>query len=1509
MGSGKTNLQLVTARLRNPVTQREIVINVAIDSMSTGCMMTKFAAEELDLHGEIDSFVLQGIGDVESKMDCQTVVAEIISMERDFTYPLKRVRVIPVITEGVSANDWRPLLSQYGIQGHEPVREGRIDLLIGMDHPKFLQQHDSIEVKEDLILFKNSLGWSCCGIADREEILEGQTLKIKYSNTLLVNDDVSDGEDDGEEESDRSSVMEILSLVAQSRRVAAVDVKRLIDLVQNSTQYDNFEETGMTVEEERCLKILQDTYKVEDGRAYISPLWRENQPSGFKTNYKYALGRLNSILRGMTDENFECLDKIFEDYLAQGIADEITDEVKDPYEEHAIWWAHFPVVNPNSETTPVRPVMDGKAACINGKSINDHCYHKGPCMINDLVQVLLRYRKHDVAFVGDISKMFLKVYVPPEMRRYARFIWVQKDRKTLRYFQFRGHVFGNVGSPTCAIFVTQKNAEDHKEQMPRAAEAVIKSTLVDDTLDSVTTNEEAVRVIENLIQMSKDIGLKMSKIATTSTEVSKALSPEIVKSDNMIMFEKFKHQEIEYGGREYAPGTVAKDPTMRTLGQYHNMPKDTFGFISYEPKKDMEWTKTRCLSQTAKVFDPLGYAVAILLEPKLIIQELWKRGTEWTDVLTPEELKRWNTWLPNLPRMEELSFDRVIMPGLVEDFDTVQVHVFSDASEKAFASVAFIRITYKDSREVYTNFIQAKCNISPIKKKRTVPKLELMGIHQGARLADKICNILDVPKNDVTIWSDSKTALQWLRMESTTLVPLVHNYCGKIKALFPVNQIRWVSGRENVADIATRPKSVSELLRLSQWKTGPTFLRNSSEYWPTLPELRKTSEVMEGVKKSYRLFSSDVTLRAETRAMAKKREEMNTWMWTWIDRFHSYGKMLRVFSYVVKFVRILRSRAIENKRRRKLGLPKPEKPVMLKIGYKKVVEYVLEKKKKKVKGKKKVEENIIRKFVRVPTYFPNGTIAVRPSPREIEEAEMRLVRQHQLKYFSKEIAEIKAGRNLLGSNKLSRLGAVLIPEKSCFNGDFDILRLSGRVALAPHLCEKMRRPFVLHPDDEMVKRMIKYYHADVLKHMGGVKCLICEINRSRWIVGSISHLKKILNECYECRRWRPRPMVQKMAPLPATRIPGGQGGRLSAFTFTALDVAGPWLTSHGRGKSQTKRWLLIFRCATVGAVHLEMLYSMDTSSFLMALIRFTSHASTPEKIYCDKGTNLVRGDKEMELVWEEVFEKGMTENQLGIEFVYSPPESPHFNGLIERMIGEAKRNLVKVLPPGELQISDEALLTSFKQVQKMLNNRPIEVMNSDVDPLDLEPLTPAHFLQNGKIFEDLVPPNHRLEGCNTLAGRFWTLQSLMDKFWTRLCHSLAPALRKYSKWITKRRDVQEGDLICMLEDKPEANGHYRVGLVTATTAGQDGMTRRVTVRMRDGKIYDRGLNSIYVLVPKERLYPSQNVQGPPKPRRSERLKQKNRTRTTTLYNLKQVWEVGKSHKGTECYVTQHQRRQ
>merc|ERR1712016_562148 len=115
---------------------------------------------------------------------------------------------------------------------------------------------------------------------------------------------------------------------------------------------------------------------------------------------------------------------------------------------------------------------------------------------------------------------------------------------------------------------------------------------MDDTLDSVPTKKEAVRVIKDLVTMYKKIDLNMTKVSTTSTEVSKQLPEDITKSEKMIQFEKFDRKQIEYGGREYSPGSTPKLPTMRALGLYHNMIRDPLGYISYAPDKNMVSTKT-----------------------------------------------------------------------------------------------------------------------------------------------------------------------------------------------------------------------------------------------------------------------------------------------------------------------------------------------------------------------------------------------------------------------------------------------------------------------------------------------------------------------------------------------------------------------------------------------------------------------------------------------------------------------------------------------------------------------------------------------------------------------------------------------------------------------------------------------------------------------------------------------------------------------------------------------------
>lgn len=87
-----------------------------------------------------------------------------------------------------------------------------------------------------------------------------------------------------------------------------------------------------------------------------------------------------------------------------------------------------------------------------------------------------------------------------------------------------------------------------------------------------------------------------------------------------------------------------------------------------------------------------------------------------------------------------------------------------------------------------------------------------------------------------------------------------------------------------------------------------------------------------------------------------------------------------------------------------------------------------------------------------------------------------------------------------------------------------------------------------------------------------------------------------------------------MADLPAARL------RLfkPPFYSTGTDCFGPYNVAVG--KRSEKRWGIIFKCLTTQCVHLDLLQSMDTDSFLMALQRFISRRGTPKEILCNQGT-------------------------------------------------------------------------------------------------------------------------------------------------------------------------------------------------------------------------------------------------------------------------------------------------
>ena len=120
-------------------------------------------------------------------------------------------------------------------------------------------------------------------------------------------------------------------------------------------------------------------------------------------------------------------------------------------------------------------VFDG-AARYDGKSLND-VNRQGPKLQQDLVDVLLRFRRYSVAPVCDIAEMCLRIGVHPQDRPYRRMLWRSlKQSEKEKVFQFACAVFRINSFPFHVQYVSQHNSTN-KNDYSLAAEAATGSVL------------------------------------------------------------------------------------------------------------------------------------------------------------------------------------------------------------------------------------------------------------------------------------------------------------------------------------------------------------------------------------------------------------------------------------------------------------------------------------------------------------------------------------------------------------------------------------------------------------------------------------------------------------------------------------------------------------------------------------------------------------------------------------------------------------------------------------------------------------------------------------------------------------------------------------------------------------------------------------------------------------------------------------------------------------------------
>ena len=369
---------------------------------------------------------------------------------------------------------------------------------------------------------------------------------------------------------------------------------------------------------------------------------------------------------------------------------------------------------------------------------------------------------------------------------------------------------------------------------------------------------------------------------------------------------------------------------------------------------------------------------------------------------------------------------------------------------------------------------------------------------------------------------------------------------------------------------------------------------------------------------------------------------------------------------------------------------------------------------------------------------------------EIEDIESIAIRKAQSDTFREEIHSVASGIQLSRKSRLVSLNPVLDED--------GILRSDSRLKYAEFLPYNVRYPIILQRKHWITKLIIKHYHEKGF-HVAGTNQTLADLSSKYWIVSGREAIREWENQCMECRRRKGKPVSQIMSPLPEIRL----RKPLKAFAQVAVDFGGPYITIQGRGKRREKRYLCLFTCLNSRAVHLEMAFGLDTSSFMNAFYRMVNRRGLPIEVLSDNGTNFVEANRELLELVSALNEDQISNNVAnhGIKWHFNPPLAPHFGGVHETMIKSAKRAIDAIL--GNADKTDEELITTFTGAEALLNSRPLTYQSAN--PADIVPLTPNHFLhgQAGGVFA----PDTVDTTSFSLRNRWRRLQELIRHFWKR----------------------------------------------------------------------------------------------------------------------------------------------
>ncbi|XP_076658716.1 uncharacterized protein LOC143362429 [Halictus rubicundus] len=604
----------------------------------------------------------------------------------------------------------------------------------------------------------------------------------------------------------------------------------------------------LSAEDKQCEQYFATTTTRDEQGRYIVRLPFNNKTEMLGETYNRALKRFQALERRLQiDSNLKQQYKEFiDEYRKLGHMS----AAKQTTNCDGFYLPHHAVIKTTSNTTKLRVVFDGSAKPTSGLSLNDTLL-VGPTIQDDLFQLVVRFRVHQYVLTADIEKMFRQIKIHPEDTKFQKILWRDNPNEPIKTFTLDTVTYGTASAPFLAVRALKQLARDEGHSYPLAAAALENDFYMDDLLTGANTIEQAEKLRDDLQLLLSLGGFNLRQWASNQPSLTKHLDPA---SDT-----------IHFNASE----------TKKTLGICWNAKTDTITYNVNHIHNTDRVTKRDILSKTAQLFDPLGLLGPVIIIAKFIMQDMWKLKLDWDESVPQYIHTAWIDFLSQLPNLNNFNVQRNIMvPNPVR----LQLHGFSDASERGYGACIYIRSENEEGR-VETHLLSAKSKVAPLKSV-TLPRLELCAATLLVQLYKSISNTLKLKFDKIKLWTDSTITLHWINTSPHLLKTFVANRVAEIQSHTEPHDWSHVISSDNPADFISRGQVASQFIHNHNWLHGPAWLVQPEASWPhnpilpiEIPEQRTTVVLIANTDNKTQLF----------------------------DKFSSFSRLLRVVAYCLRF--------------------------------------------------------------------------------------------------------------------------------------------------------------------------------------------------------------------------------------------------------------------------------------------------------------------------------------------------------------------------------------------------------------------------------------------------------------------------------------------------------------------------------------------------------------------------------------------------------------------------------